>query len=55
VISLSRGAEWKALISEYIGTIPVNGVATAGGRRSDLCNGRYGRTWGTAAVGHNRS
>jgi hypothetical protein len=25
LISLSHGAEWKALISKYIGTIPVNG------------------------------
>jgi hypothetical protein len=24
-ISLSHGAEWKALINKYIGTIPVNG------------------------------
>ncbi len=30
MISLSHGAEWKALLSKYIGTIPVNGVATAG-------------------------
>jgi len=27
VISLSHGAEWKALISKYIATIPVNGDA----------------------------
>jgi hypothetical protein len=27
VISLSHGAEWKALISKYIGAIPVNGDA----------------------------
>jgi len=26
-ISLNHGAEWKALISKYIGTIPVNGDA----------------------------
>jgi len=24
-ISFSQGAEWKALISAYIGTIPLNG------------------------------
>jgi hypothetical protein len=28
VISLSHGAEWKTLISTYIGTIPVNGDAS---------------------------
>ena len=30
MIRLSCGAEWMALVSNYIGTIPVNGVATAG-------------------------
>ena len=28
-ISFSQGAEWKALISKYIGTIPVSGDALA--------------------------
>jgi hypothetical protein len=27
-ISFSQGAEWKALISKYIGTIPVSGHAS---------------------------
>jgi hypothetical protein len=27
LISFSQGAEWKALISKYIGTIPLNGDA----------------------------
>ncbi len=29
VISLSHGAEWKALISTYIGTMPLSGDALA--------------------------
>ena len=29
-ISFSQGAEWKALISRYIGTIPPSGDALAG-------------------------
>jgi len=34
VISLSHGAEWKALISKYIGTIPVNGDASCAAEHS---------------------
>jgi hypothetical protein len=34
VISLSHGAEWKALISKYIGTIPVNGDALVAAEHS---------------------
>src|ERR1700719_2570895 len=34
VISLSHGAEWKAHISKYIGTIPVNGDASCAAEHS---------------------
>jgi hypothetical protein len=34
VISLSHGAEWKTLISKYIGTIPVNGDASCAAEHS---------------------
>jgi hypothetical protein len=34
LISLSHGAEWKALISTYIGTIPVNGDALFAAKHS---------------------
>jgi hypothetical protein len=33
-ISLSQGAKWKALISTYIGTIPLSGEASAIQRKS---------------------
>jgi hypothetical protein len=34
LISLSHGAEWKALISTYIGTIPVNGDVVSAAEHS---------------------
>jgi hypothetical protein len=34
VISLIHGAEWKALISKYIGTIPVSGDASCAAEHS---------------------
>jgi hypothetical protein len=33
-ISFSQGAEWKALISKYIGTIPANGDASCAAEQS---------------------
>jgi hypothetical protein len=33
-ISFSKGAEWKALISKYIGTIPLSGDASSAAEQS---------------------
>ena len=33
-ISFSQGAEWKALISKYIGTIPLSGDASCAAAQS---------------------
>src|SRR5713226_3253473 len=42
-ISFSQGAEWKALISKYIGTIPLSGDASCAAKQS-LSSGPPPRT-----------